>query len=247
MARPRTRSVSQPDAFSLLGVRWPTSWSSSRWDMYAGCPRQYLLNHVKKFNVAPANSAMERGTTIHMQAEQYLLGKTRGLPDSLDKFADEFATLKRLGANPEAEWVLTRKFAPTYWKDWGGAWIRSKLDAHHHFKKENELLIIDFKTGKFKPKLSQMSLYASISQFFIPADEVDVELWFLDHGEPFKEKYSRSKIKEQWKKWVERADRMLAAREFPHKAGPQCDWCAYRSNRKMTDGQPGPCEGWRER
>lgn len=248
LARPRTRPVSQPDAFSVVGVRWPTSWSSSRWDVYAGCPRQYLLHHVKKWNVPPPHSAMERGTTIHMQAEQYLRGNTRGLPDSLTKFRDEFSGLRQLKVVPESEWVLTRSGNKTHWKDWGGAWIRAKLDAHHYFKKDGVLLVIDFKTGRVKPKPSQVSLYASLAPHFYPElEEVEVELWFLDHGETIKDKFTRKKVDELWKKWVERADRMLAAREFPHKPGPSCDYCAYRSDRRMVDGERGPCHGWRER
>lgn len=238
---PSTNLLSLP-----LPGDFPKFWSFSRWTAYRDCGRYYMLDKIKKLVPFQGNSATERGSKIHLLAKQYLLGKVKGLPSELESFKGEFSNLKRAGAIPEKEWVITEDEKHTYGTDWGGAWLRAAIDAHVPPGKDKILFIVDYKTGKLKIDKAQADLYAALSILYYPeAETIQVELWFIDHGhvEPFE--YTAKEARALWKKWRERADRMLKDREFKPKPGGKCRYCQYRSDKQVA-GQQGPCDGWKD-
>lgn len=257
MSSGRSSAASGGDPRLIITGRFSNSWSFSRYNSWRECPRKFALEKINKLCVAPPSRAIQRGTMIHMRAEAYLRGQTKGLPDELKQFSDEFKNLKRMGASPEREMVITEDEKPTRGDDWNNAWLRTKIDAQHYFAEEDVLLLIDFKTGRYDPKEGQGELYACMSKFFPPQDSeglplppaqnVEVELWFLDEGKPEKYSYTRRELDVAWKKWRERADRFLADRTFSPKPNKKCDWCTYNSSKEMSDGTKGPCHAWKER
>ena len=231
------------------GTKIPNFWSISRYNVWRGCAYQYMLQNIMKF-YGPKSRAMERGIHIHKLFEHLLLGKVTGLPDELKKLAPEIRQIKKFGGNPEKDWTLTKDCKQTYPTDWDHAWLRSKLDAHHYFEDEQELIIVDLKTGQVNIAQAQMDLYAAMSQFYYPdAKKIRVELWFCDHGEVEGDDYSPADVKRLWKKWVKRATDMLQDREWLPNPGPACrkyGGCPMRSDKKLENGEPGPCNEWKK-
>jgi hypothetical protein len=191
---------------------------------------------------------MERGTRIHKLFEELLKGNITGMPDDLKKLSKEIRNLAKLGGNPEQDWTLTKDLKHTHAKDWGGAWLRAKLDAHHYWPDFEELLIIDLKTGRLNIAQAQMDLYAAMSPFYYPdAQEITVELWFSDQGEIESQHYTPKRCRELWKRWMKRSADMLKDRKFlasPDKI--KCDRCPMKSTKTLEDGRPGPCHEWKK-
>lgn len=228
------------------GTRFPKFWSISRYNTWRDCAYKYLLKHVLKYPEAKG-AAMERGIRIHSLLEQLLLGKVTGMPDDLKKLKREIMNIKKLGAEPEVSWTLTRDLQQTHPKDWNGAWLRAKVDIHHYFEDDGELLIVDLKTGRLKIAQAQMDLYAAMSQFYYPdAENVIVELWFSDQGEVHSQEYTPRQCKSMWPRWVKRSDDMLQDRKFLPSPGSACRYCPFKSSKKQPNGEMGPCHEWKK-
>lgn len=227
----------------------PRFWSFTRWVAWRDCPRYYLLDKVKKLVPFEGNAATERGTMIHMKGKQFLLGNTKGVPTEFDHFAKEMKNLKRHGAIPEQDWVITKDEKKTRGDDFVNAWLRAAIDAYVAPGEDGVLYIVDYKTGQLKVDKQQGELYAALSTLFYPdAKKIVVELWFVDqdHVEPFE--YTAKEARALWKKWRERADRMLGDREFKPKPGSKCKFCPYRSDKEIKGmpGVQGPCDKYKE-
>lgn len=230
-------------------TRIPNFWSISRYNKWRGCAYQYLLESILKYR-APKNRAMDRGIRIHKLFEEKLKGNVTGMPDDLAGLKKEINNLAKLGGNPEMDWTLTEDLQHTHPRDWKGAWLRAKLDAHHYFEDDDELLIVDLKTGRVNIAQAQMDLYAAMSQFYYPeAKSIRVELWFSDHGEIEGQDYTPKDSRELWDRWVKRAKAMLSDRKWPSNPGAACQkygGCPMRSDKKLENGRPGPCHEWKK-
>ena len=226
-------------------TKFPGFWSISRYNTWRDCAYKYLLQHVLKYPQVK-HPAMERGIRIHKLLEELLLGNVTGMPDDLKKMQKEIKNIKKLGADPEVSWTLTKDLEHTYPKDWKGAWLRAKIDIHHYFEDDAELLIVDLKTGRVKIAQAQMDLYAAMALFYYPdLERVIVELWFSDHGEVEAQEYSAKQCRDLWKRWLKRADDMLSDRKFLPSPGHVCLYCPYKSSKKQPNGEMGPCQEWK--
>ena len=226
-------------------TKFPGFWSISRYNTWRDCAYKYLLQHVLKYPQVK-HPAMERGIRIHKLLEELLLGNVTGMPDDLKKMQKEIKNIKKLGADPEVSWTLTKDLEHTYPKDWKGAWLRAKIDIHHYFEDDAELLIVDLKTGRVKIAQAQMDLYAAMALFYYPdLERVIVELWFSDHGEVEAQEYSAKQCRDLWKRWLKRADDMLSDRKFLPSPGHVCRYCPYKSSKKQPNGEMGPCQEWK--
>src|SRR5438067_215956 len=89
-----------------------TSWSFSRFSDYStdlgGCPAKFKYKHLLKL-AEPPNAAMQRGSDIHKEAEDFTKGKLPKLPPNLQLFKDEFAQLKKQKVKfVEEQWAFTK-------------------------------------------------------------------------------------------------------------------------------------------
>ncbi len=227
------------------GLKIPQFWSVSRYNVWRQCSYKYYLQHIVKVPT-PDFPAMVRGIKIHKFFEEVLKKKITGLPDELEKLRKEIMKLKRLGVDPEVNWTITKDLEITHAKDWDHAWCRAKIDAHHYFEEEEELVIIDLKTGRVNLAIAQMELYAWLSRFFYPdAKNIVVELWFSDHGEIETIEYTPKEADRIGKKWMSRVSDMLGDRKFLPSPGDHCSRCSFRSSLKMPNGEFGPCQAWK--
>ena len=206
------------------------SWSYTKWEKNEKCPLAYDLNYNKKdprFAFVP-NIHTERGNKWHKIAENFTLGKISGMPKELEKFAYEFRHIQKLKANAEEEWVVTREWERTHWKDWTGAWCRSKTDFNFFDEYAGIIYVGDHKTGKvYDSHRDQGHLYGTKALHFHPeAKTAVVEMWYLDSGEvggPME--FKRSELASMSKLWERRARKLEVKQVFEPKKNMGCKSC----------------------
>lgn len=232
--------------YTIPHGRIPSSWSYTRYGTGKYCLLKYALKFIWKLK-EPDNYAMERGTEVHSLAEGYLKGTIQGLPDALHTFETEFKVIRKLGAESEASWTVTKSWQPTTYDDWDNAWLRGKVDIH--IMARTHLDTIDIKTGRARDEHEeQAELYGILGFCQYPkAKTIDTEFWYTDSGDVGEFKFKRSQLPAMKKKWRARIKPILAARRFPATPTPEgCKWCSFRSDKKLRNGEAGPCDGWKK-
>lgn len=218
------------------------AWSYSALKVFEECPYRTYISRVKRIK-EPSGPAAERGTEIHLLAEQYIKGELGEMPDSLKKFEDDFEQLRALFVDAkcevEGEWGFTKDWSPTGWM-FPNTWARIKLDACV-FEDDTSMRVIDFKTGKrFGNEIghSQQALIYAIAAFLRYPDTqfIKTELWYLDKNEKAERAYTRDEALMFLPKWHERAVKMTSCTDFaPTPSKSSCRWCTFKK------GDPPEC------
>lgn len=215
-----------------------TAWSYSRWRDYEQCPLRAKLKYVDKLQ-EPSAPALERGTAIHLDGEQYLKGIVKTLPESLVKLAKQYRFALTHGAIAEEQWAINRDWESTGYFD-PDCWLRVKVD-HYFFPKRGRMVIVDLKTGQVRDDYEeQLELYATVALLLYDAKEVICENWYADHGvvrggekEGFV--YKPDDLPELLTLWNDRTKRMLLDTKFEANPNNGCRWCHFRKS------NGGPC------
>ena len=217
------------------GPKMITAWSYSRWRDYNECPQKAKYKYLDRLP-DPGGPALVRGSQIHDECEQYLLGNGE-ITENMEAFEEDFEALKKAKAVPELERAFTSKWEPTGWvaRD---TWCRVKLDAQEVISKTKSR-VIDFKTGRLRQiDEKQVELYAA-SEFLERPEvkTVQVELWYLDEEQIKEQSYPRTKLKGILSKWSKQVAPMLKDTTFkPTPNGTSCRFCPFHQKKG------GPCE-----
>jgi len=215
------------------------AWSYSVWSKYNTCPKQFFFSKIKKLK-EPGSPALEKGIYWHGLGEKYLKGELKKLPKEYELFADEMQYLLDVEAIAEEQWAFRKDWSVCGWFD-KDCWARIKLDAFY-IDDDNIMHIIDFKTGKVREDgyTEQLELYAlGAFKLFEGLEGVDVELWFLEHGEIRPQKrayYPADKERHLQMIWEKRAVPLFNDTKFIEQQSWLCNYCHFR---KSNDG---PCK-----
>ena len=233
---------------AVIPIKKIESWSFTRYSDYSKCPARAKYKIIDKLK-EPGSPAMERGNTIHKMAEDYAKGLLKRLPAELGLFKDDFAALKKQKVKYiEEQWTFRKDWSLTEWNDWNGAWLRIKMDAAYVNTEHNALVIVDHKTGKFRPDKNveyeeQLQLYGLAGlKKFPEVDIVSPRLWYLDEGvvhpNPDTDEitYTRKDEKYLEKLWLGKVKKMLSDTTFKPTPGAACQWCHFRK------ANGGPCK-----
>jgi RecB family exonuclease len=209
-----------------------TTWSYSRYSTYTQCPKKAKYLYIDKLK-EESSEALEKGSRIHKEMEEYL-ALNMPVPRSADLFSELLMALKKEKATPEEMWGLTKEFKDCSPWD-SNVWLRGKLDAY--FVKGDKLTIIDFKTGKDRPKnMDQLELYAIMGFAKFPKVEVvEVQLWYLDSGTFQSHNYSTDQVDHLILQWRGRIEPYLKDETFRENPSRLCGWCGF------SKGKGGPC------
>lgn len=214
-----------------------TAWSFSRLKTWLQCPLKAKLLFIDKLK-EPESQAMADGQRIHKLAEDYLNHAFDTVPEELHSFGEDYKALRQAGGllveHPLAfkeDLTLCDWFA----KD---AWLRVRFDAFVLDKENRHACVIDLKTGKVrKEDEEQLSLFAlAVFLAYPEIDEVQTELWYINHGHPAAQSYKRSHLDSLKTKWFGKAEQMLHDEQFLPTPSPLCRWCAWRKS------NGGPCQ-----
>jgi hypothetical protein len=214
------------------------AWSFSRLGDWERCPKAAKYKHLDYLVVGSdkKSPALERGSRIHEEAEQYLNGELRTLPESLKYFKAEYADLRKKKAVAEQKWAFDAGLQPTEWRS-PFTWLRMIVDAH--VVNSRSARIVDLKTGKVRTSHhDQLTLYAmGAFSAFKGIKKVACELWYSDYGEIVASEYTVSDLPDLVEQWTERSAPMLADTKYPATPSKDaCRWCDYAASRG------GPCK-----
>lgn len=233
-----------------------TSWSFSRYTTYRECPARARYKFIDKLQ-EPSNEYMERGTRIHAEAEGFIKGLIKTLPNDLKPVAAIVKACKELfkkrkneaDAVCEDTWAFTKDWAQTKWDDWKNCMTRIKLDfAHVEVRDGKRILIItDWKSGKFRERkneeyVEQLELYALAGLILYPdVDLIWPRLVYTDQNLTYPKEegeieYTHKDLKALKLTWHKRTSPMLRDTKFAPRPGDHCRNCHFRKS------NGGPCK-----
>lgn len=206
----------------------------SKLDTFRECPAKFKYQFVDKLP-QPSSTALDRGSAVHANIEEYLNGWTSKLIDPADKWQDALDALKLKNFKGEQplglsrEWVLLPNwFAP-------GIWLRVKMDAY--YVEDEEICVIDFKTGRYRvPSTEQVELYALAGLSIAPhIKTARAEMWFLDSGDTYICVYTADQLRALRSKYEKAFDELTNNEIWDPTPSSGCRYCPY----SKTKG--GPC------
>lgn len=207
----------------------------SKLDTYRTCPRKFKYQFINKLP-QPGSPAMERGSKIHDDAEAYLRGWITALPEPLIDWQEELDALREAKCLPEQAWGFNKNWEllPNWLHP--DTWLRAKSDAH--YVQGDALVIIDFKTGKYRvPSTEQIELYAICGSAVYPAvKRVTAEFWFVDADNTYVKQYAAGHLKELRKKYETYFAPIYTDEAWKPAPSRECKWCHY------SKSKDGPCD-----
>jgi hypothetical protein len=199
--------------------------------MFNQCPKRFHALRVAKTHKAEDNEASLDGTRKHKSLEDRLKDGTP-LPPELAKHEDKCVAILNSGmtVKPEEELAITRSLEPCDWwhKD---VFLRVKADVSLYGKSKAALM--DWKTGKRKPKPFQLELGA-LTQFIHYPEIKSTRaafLWLKDDvsdTETYTREDDYDRILVDLHKKVDRVEAALDDDVWPAKPSWLCNYCELK-------------------
>lgn len=213
------------------------SWSISRVAVFEQCKYRAALQWRDKVPDLQPKKAADRGTEIHLEAENYVLGKG-DFTHNLRHFKADFDALAKHNhegrVTCEEEWGFDRQWRVS---DWKSAWLRLKCDAVCHLD-QTHAVIIDYKTGaRFGNEVKhavQLQLYALCALIrYTEVEQVTCELWYLDQNELASFTMKRSQMGKYLKLFDRKGREFTEETEFkPNPNIHSCKYCPYHPDKQ---------------
>lgn len=205
-------------------------WSYSSLQQYETCPRRVKIIKIDRRLKEPMTESMIWGNDVH-QAMEYAVKGTNALAPRFIAYAPIVAKLRGFKGLIETErnFGLTANFAPTsYWAP--DAWVRGKIDVSLTSLTTKTATIFDYKTGKPKPDVDQLNLFAAALLSEKPyLQRVHTGYIWLAHNKIDSETVEREHVPMIWQGFVQRVARMVHSAEkddWPPRPSGLCkDYC----------------------
>ena len=218
-------------------INFVEPWGFSKLDVFRTCPAKFKYQFIDK-RPQDSSPAMDRGNERHKNIECYLKGWTSELMEENSEWKIHFDELKKEDFRGEQALGLDKN-----WKvlnSWFGkaVWVRIKMDAYYFDPVENAVVVIDFKTGKYRvPSTDQIELYAIAGLSLFPdIPKVRAEFWFLDQMETYMKTYSAEQLVELRKKYENDSAAIYTEQAWAPTPSMKCRWCSYSKHKN------GPCK-----
>jgi hypothetical protein len=178
----------------------PRPFSFSSLSTFANCPEQFHHRYVLK-DLPPEVETKEQvyGTDTHLHF-QHRLENSTPLPEHLK--AHEAKMQQMLGQDGifwcEEKVGLSKRLQPCRWEDPDILW-RGIIDWRLVDAASQTATLVDFKTGKVKPKWDQLAMFAIHTFAHFPNVElVNAQFYWTQTGETSKKVWSRAEVNELW-------------------------------------------------
>lgn len=208
-------------------------WSYSALTAFETCPRRYQITRVTKEVVEKQTEATIWGNKVHKALEDYAKG-AKPLPKDLEqykRYVDKIFSYegKRI---IEERMAINKNFRPTKWmaKD---VWCRGIIDIG--VVGSDTAYLLDWKTGKQKPDLDQLKLFAAMAFAHYPwIDKVVTGFIWLKVSKFDKDVFTREQLPEIWNEFLPRLNKLGAAYEkdkwIAKPSGLCRNWCPVGKN-----------------
>ena len=215
------------------------SWSYSALSSFETCPWRHYLTKVTKQVKDPPGEEAKWGMWVHeMLAKRVEHGTP--LPVSIAGYEPMCAALSRSKTGlllVERKLAINDKFEPVDWRS-SDAWLRSIMDLA--ILNGPKGLMVDYKTGKYKPDNDQLELFAAVGFCHFPQlEEVKTSFFWLKDGTTENAVHLRGGVHATWAKFIPRVRKIEIAVEtndWPKKPSGLC--------KKHCPVGRGLCEHW---
>jgi len=207
--------------------------SYSRINTYKTCPLQFEKTVLNKEVPFESNDAMEYGNRVHKSLENYC--RSSGQESMLTRETKKWQGIADMvlalpGAKQfERKITLLEDLEQTTWFD-KAAWMRAILDVM--VVDGDTALVLDWKTGKVRPDMLQLHMFACIVFMVFPeVTTVKTAFIWLVHDETTQAIFRREHLDVMWKKIMEQCDAIQDSIDlgvFVATPSYLCNWCAAR-------------------
>ena len=236
-------------------------YTHSRIQNYKNCPRQFYYDQVQKLpKEFKPSVALDRGTLIHLIFEHHKdLTKIKTSRDfkqiierkllSKEQIKECFSIYDNFMNSKVGKSLFSRKqlFAEmslgltdnlditAFGKD---NFLRGYIDAAVVDEKSDTLIVIDYKTGRYKEQqdFSQL-LWYSIGLFSkMPSDKILMVYAFVEHNKINKQVLHRKDIEKYKRALYDTVDKIEIDELWKKNETGLCDWCVFQ-NYCITDNR----------
>ena len=217
--------------------------SKSQINTFLQCPYKWKKQYIDKVKSKPS-PAMVRGIRIHSSIEKFykhteIKDNVITVNDASIKVPKKFLEFeeRRIESCRKQGKVVDKYFKPLFQElrvsdeELG---LRGFIDAVYINPKDDELILIDYKSGRFRPeKYDDYRFELAIYKMLIEAgDQIDkkVKYWgimFVDQDKLFYEEAKEEDVIKA-KKMVEEARAGMESGVYPPKINEYCKWCDFR-------------------
>lgn len=215
-----------------------TPYSFSKLSLYNQCPRKFKYRYIDKIKVPFVyNEALLKGGAVHSILEHHPDESTHKLANTYKHIAQRF--LKTELANQifkqptlrEFDFGLSKKLEPTEYND-SDALFRGSIDCI--FKEEDQLVLIDFKTGKLKDEkyqsFDQLMFYSLyFFQKYKELQTIKISYVYVEHENA--ENYlvlERKYLNNYVKQLIDIIKLAETEENFNKNITPLCGYCDYK-------------------
>lgn len=207
--------------------------SFSSLEMFDGCPKRFYHLRVAKDYKPEDSEASLAGTRDHKAFEDRINLGTE-LPDYLKKHEGKVELLLNSGyeVTAEKEFAITRNFEPC--ENWWHPDVFLRVKADVVVRGETRAAVLDWKTGKRRPKPFQLELAAMtmLTSYPMMKSTEAAFLWLREESAD-KYKYTRDdldRIKTKLMTKVEKIEETAADGVWQAKPGYHCNWCEVKND-----------------
>jgi len=216
--------------------------SHSRLNDFQTCPLKFRYKYIDKLDIFKIDMDkaphLVRGTNIHEALDKYITKRNAGekkirvsMPEVIrsipfiDKLYNSYASVE-----PEAQIAIDVNWKPTGWFE-STAYYRAIFDCICISEDKTSVLVVDWKTGKFRDYTSmdghgQLALAAAIAMSIFPkCINVSTMYVYVDHKKTVHKSYTRDDLPELQAHYDSESARVNAEEDFDPKSNKFCMWC----------------------
>jgi hypothetical protein len=226
-------------------------YSFSKIATFYQCPQKFKLRYKDKIFIKSDNIALEKGSYIHHCIENNIMDneitpfKFRlSSEENIKEYnnivrtffnSDLYKSYKNLPNKKVEEGfslsIIDKKIIPgSYKKD---SLVRGYIDFMSLAEDGKSLLIVDWKTGKFKEDINQLQvqIYALWAFYTFPeVYTIDTTFCFVEHSKMVNKQFTRDDINDIKKNVLSHILGIEKAQEFKKNVSALCDYCEFKQN-----------------
>ena len=212
-------------------IKLAHSYSSIK--MFENCPKRYYHQRITKEVTDTGSDATRHGERIHADLEHRLINR-KPLTYDTEQYEVLCQTIEVLATggelHAERQLCLNENLTPTSWYA-DDAWLRSILDVL--ILKDDEAIVMDWKTGKRRPDFTQLQLFAlQVFKHFPEIKSVKSSFVWLRDMEMDTEVFTVDKTNLMWADMLSRIERIQQSLDndnWPAKPSGLCNWCPAKN------------------